>query len=210
MHSHAPLEHLVFHNRWRKHSASTKTAAGGTLLLLACVLPVGLWLGAILLVAAALVLIGARIPVRAWLLFLAPQTGFLLAAVLPIAITDQMGAAEILLRGLAAASSAAVISLTTPVPEVLAVLRKWHVPATLIELAFLVYRMASSTLAMLEGTLLGHRVRSTGQRMPLDLMASSAGLLLARTLRLGQRLEHGADVRGIEGLPLLPNGRSAT
>lgn len=118
MHVHAPLDHIAFSNAWRRRSPLEKLVFGGGLLLHASVLPALPWSAAIFAVAATAALAGAGIPVRAWLRFLAPQVGFLSAAVLPLVIgAGRERAVEVWFRGLAAAACMTLLALTTPVPD---------------------------------------------------------------------------------------------
>lgn len=212
MHVHAPLDHLVFSNAWRHRCATEKLLLGGGLLLEASILPVQPWSPAIFMIAASAALYGARIPFRSWLRFLAPQAAFLAAACLPFLFTLspfgwQAGgvekATQVLLRGLAAASCLTLLSLTTPIPDLLQAGRGLRVPAPLIELAFLVYRLLCSCYELLGRLRLGLDLRLNGRPLRLDAVSLSAGNLLVRSLETAKRLERGASIRGLEGYRLL-------
>lgn len=213
MHVHAPIGHLAYSNRWRERSPEEKLTLGGGLLLLASLLPALPWSLIIFLISATAALAGARIPGRAWLRFLAPQAIFFTAAVAPLVFTvSPFGwyadgvprAAGLWLRGLACASCLSLLSLTTPVPDLLAVLGRAKAPAALVELAFLVYRLAVSSFALLDRLRLGLDLRLAGERLTVAAASHSAGNLLVRGIDSARRLERGAALRGVEGFLLLP------
>lgn len=213
MHVHAPLGHLAYSNRWRERSPGEKLALGGGLLLLASLLPAWPWSGVILATSAVAALAGARVPVRAWCRFLAPQAVFLTAAVAPLVFTvSPLGwhgegagrAAGLWLRGLACASCLSLLSLTTPAPDLLAALGRAKAPGALVELAFLVYRLALSSLTLLGRLRLGLDLRLSGERLTVKAASHSAGNLLVRGIDGARRLERGAAIRGVEGFHLLP------
>lgn len=162
------------------------------------------WSVVIFLIAATAALAGARIPVRAWLRFLAPQIAFLSAAVLPLVLGEGWPrAAAVWMRGVAGASCMTLLALTTPVPDLLLAARRATVPAVLIEMAFLVYRLISSIWELFERLRLGLDLRLRGGRPTLHAVTLSAGNLLARSLHTARRIERGASLRGLDGFPLL-------
>ncbi len=204
MHIHAPLDHIAFDNAWRTRSPIDKLVFGGGLLLLASLLPAKPWSVAIFAAAATAALAGARIQVRSWLRFLAPQIGFLSAALLPLLWAGSWErAATAWMRGAAAAACMTLLAMTTPVPDLLLAARRARVPAVLIELAFLVYRLIASIWELLERLRLGLDIRLRGGRPSLRLAALSAGNLLARTIRTARRVERGASLRGLDGFPMM-------
>lgn len=179
MHVHAPLDHIAFSNDWRARSPSEKLVFGGGLLLHASWLPAMPWSVVILLIAATAALAGARIPVRAWLRFLAPQIAFLSAAVLPLVLGEGWPrAAAVWMRGAAGASCMTLLALTTPVPDPLLAARRARVPAVLIEMAFLVYRLISAIWELFDRLRLGLDLRLRGGRPTLHAVTLSAGNLL--------------------------------
>jgi len=213
MHIHAPLDHVVFFSAWRGRSATEKLVFGGGLLLHASVLPALPWSIAVFGIAATAALAGARIQLRAWIRFMAPQVAFVSAAVLPLVFTiwplgwSETGFAEagrLWIRGVAAASCMTLLGLTTPVPDLLLAARRAHVPAVLIEMAFLVYRLIASIYELFSRLRLGLDLRLKGNRLRLSAASLSAGNLLNRSIAASRRLERGAAIRGIDGYKLLP------
>lgn len=204
MHVHAPLDHIAFSNAWRARRPIEKLAFGGGLLLLASLLPPLPWSGVTFVISATAALAGARIPVRAWLRFLAPQSAFLSAAVLPLVLGDGwQRAATVWMRGAAAASCMTLLAMTTPIPDLLLAARQARVPAVLVEMAFLVYRLISSIWALFARLRLGLDLRMRGAKPTLRAATLSAGNLLARSLHTARRLERGASLRGLDGFPML-------
>jgi len=211
MHVHAPLDHIAFSNAWRTRSPIDKMTFGGGLLLLASVLPAMPWSAAIFAAAATATLAGARIPVRAWGRFLAPQIGFLSAAALPLILgAGWERAAAVWMRGVAAAACMTLLAMTTPVPDLLLAARRARVPAVLVELAFLVYRLIVSIWELFERLRLGLDLRLRGGKPSLHAASLSAGNLLTRSIQKARRVERGASLRGLEGFPMLtPRARTS-
>ncbi|MBL8211839.1 MAG: hypothetical protein JNK87_14070 [Bryobacterales bacterium] len=204
MHIHEPLDRLVFSNAWRMKTPLDKLLLGGGLLLHASLLPPLPWAAVIFAIAAAAALGGARIPWRAWLRFLMPQMAFVAAAVLPVWWANgPWVAVGLALRAAAGAASLTLLSLTTPVPDLLQAARRAHVPAALVEVAFLAYRLIASVYELLGRLRLGLHLRLRGNKLRLTAVSISAGNLLVRSLRTAQRLEQGAALRGLGGYPLL-------
>ncbi|MBS1823759.1 MAG: hypothetical protein JST93_00430 [Acidobacteria bacterium] len=204
MHIHAPLDHIAFENAWRTRSPFDKLIFGGGLLLLASLLPAMPWSIAVFTASATAALAAARLPLRAWLRFLAPQVGFLSAAILPLLWAGSWEhAATVWMRGAAAASCMTLLAMTTPVPDLLLAARRAHVPAVLIELSFLVYRLIASIWELLERLRLGLELRLRGGPPSLQVAALSAGNLLARGIHTARRVERGAALRGLDGFPML-------
>lgn len=105
--------------------------------------------GALMLVA----LLGARVPLRSWLGAALAPLSFLLLSCLALPIgADAAGAWQwrpelvplalrTALRSLAVLAALLGLVMTTPLPDLLALLRRVHAPALLLELMVLCYRM---------------------------------------------------------------------
>jgi len=212
VHIHAPLDHLVFANAWRERDPLEKLMLGGGLLLQACLLPVLPWALVVFGIAGGLTVGGARIPLRAWLRFLGPQAAFVSAAVLPLLVTlwplgwntaGMERAGLVWVRGMACAAAMTLLSLTTPIPDLLLASRRAGAPAVLVEMAFLVYRLIASLHELVERLRLGLTLRLGGRPLRLEAASLSAGNLLVRGLQTARRVERGAALRGVEGFLLL-------
>lgn len=213
MHVHEPLDRIMFSNAWRFRSPIEKLVLGGGLLLHASLLPALPWSPVIFLIATAAALAGARIPFVSWVRFLSPQIAFVTVAVLPLLLTlqpfgwnhaDASRALAIWLRATASAGCLTLLSLTTPAPDLVFAARRLHAPASLVDLAFLTYRLMASLYALLSRMRLGLDVRLGGNRVRLSTVSVCAGNLLVRSIETAHRLERGASLRGIHGTAMLP------
>jgi cobalt/nickel transport system permease protein len=96
-----------------------------------------------------------------------------------------------------------LLAMTTPVPDLLLAARRARVPAVLVELAFLVYRLIASIWELLERLRLGLDLRLRGGKPSLRAATLSAGNLLTRGIQTARRVERGASLRGLDGFPML-------
>jgi len=140
-------------SRWRDVAASAKAlfALGGTVAAWTAHHPATLGLLLAVLVLAAL--LGARVPLRTYLAAALAPCGFLLLSCLAMLFTlDPSGApswsgaplpdvARTALRALAVLAALLGLVLTTPLPDLLALLRRLRVPELLLDLMALCYRM---------------------------------------------------------------------
>jgi cobalt/nickel transport system permease protein len=149
------IDRYAWTNRWYRHHPGERLLLAGGGLLLALALP-PLTAGPLLcaLMAGATV-VGARVPARAFLGVMALPAGFLLTSApflaLSLDLSDGVrlayspaGAAAALtvtLRSLGALSCLACLALTTPVAELVPWLRRVGVPAAVVEIALLIYRL---------------------------------------------------------------------
>ncbi|QBE62201.1 CbiQ family ECF transporter T component [Pseudoduganella lutea] len=147
------IETTAYANRWRGVAPSAKAlfALAGIAAAWIAQRPGTLALLALLLALAALV--GARVPLRAWLAAALAPLGFLLlaCATMPIG-PDAHGdwhwhaamvpvAAQAGCRALAVLAALLGFTLTTPLPDLLSLLRRLRTPETLLDLMALCYRM---------------------------------------------------------------------
>ena len=103
-----------------------------------------------------------------------------------------------------------MLALPTPVPDFLLAARRARVPAVLVEMAYLVYRLIASIWELFERLRLGLHLRLRGRKPSLRVVTLSAGNLLARSLQTARRLERGASLRGLDGFPMLaPRGETS-
>lgn len=140
-------------SRWRGVAPSAKAlfaVAGVAAAWIAC-RPATLASLALLLMLATL--LGARVPLRTWLAAASAPLGFLLLACVTLPIgPDAHGnwhwndamvpvAAQAGCRALAVLAALLGFVLTTPLPDLLALLRRLHTPEALLDLMALCYRM---------------------------------------------------------------------
>jgi len=122
-------------------------------------------------------------------------------------------AATVLLRALAAVSAMMLLALSVPMGEILALLRRWHVPVVVTELMGLMYRLLfvfDRTLhAMIraQGCRLGYR----NVRAAYRSLGAAVATLFIRVVDRSRRLEMGLAARGYNGeLRVLSYRRAAS
>lgn len=150
------VDRYAYGNRWRAASPEAKAtfAAGGFIAAFGAGRP-----SAALTVAVAIALVtigGARVPLTVWLRVAVAPLGFLLVGMLSLVFSvDAVGHGALSLRWLpdgwepvlrlgtrsiAALSALLFLALTTPLLDIVALLRRLRVPATLLDLMVLCYR----------------------------------------------------------------------
>jgi len=215
------MDCYAYTSRWRHRHPAEKALFAGGLLLLSFFLPLaGLLL--ILLAVSFVALLGARIPGALYGRVLAIPLVFILigASSLLVSLSFQSGhlhlgfapsgilpAITLLARAMAAASCLIFFSLTTPTADWMPQLRKLHVPAVVVDLMMMTYRLLFvfaerlSTLQQAQAARLGtltlrSRIRTTG------LIGAT---LFIRSLDRAKRIELGMESRCYnDAIPFLP------
>jgi len=215
------IDRIAHTSRWSRRPTPEKLllCLGGLCVCLAGPAP---WSGGIALVAAlGLGLAAARVPARVFLGVLALPLGFL-AASLPMLLVsvnfthgftvawspDQIPVAVALFARAAGATAwLALLILTTPAHAMIPQLRRIGVPAFLVEIMLLTYRLIfvfAETAAAgyhAQAARLGH----VGGRRALRSLGGLAAALFARAMTRARHMEIGLAARGFEGdLPVLP------
>ena len=220
----SPVDSVSHTNRWRGKPLAEKAALAFGMLLLALVLPPfpgGIVVAAVMAAAA---LIGARVPPRIWLGFVAAPAGFLTVGALMLLVqVDTSGvrlapegvwtAAGLVVRSFAAVTCLVFLALTTPVTDLLAGARRLGIPADVTEIALLMYRFVftltdtARSMDAAQAARLGH----VGFRRRLRSLGSLIANLLPRAFEKARRLEVGLAARGWNGeLRVLTRPASAT
>lgn len=210
-----PIDRYAWNNRWRAHHPGERSLLVGGLLLLAVILPPLSTAPLVLIVMTAATVLGAGVPLAAFLRTLAIPAGFLLAGLPFLALSLDFSAGprlafsadgarvalDVGLRSLAAMSCLAGLALTTPVYELIPGLRRVGVPQPVVEIALLMYRL----LFVVTGQALAGR-RAQEARLGYGTLRRSirslgvlAATLLGRSLARARRLEIGLAARGFEG-----------
>ncbi|HRD64822.1 MAG TPA: cobalt ECF transporter T component CbiQ [Candidatus Competibacter sp.] len=209
------IDHHAWTNRWCDRHPVEKLLPAGGLLLLTLMLP-PLTTGPLVLTSTALATVcGAGVPLRAVLAVLAAPMTFLLAGApflaMSIRFTDGLDlrfssdglhlALATSVRALAAVSCLAFLALTTPLTDLIPLLRRVGVPAGIIELILLIYRLI---FVFAERALTGRRAQAARQGYSrFDRGVRSVGLLAGnlfqRALEQAHRLEIGLAARGYDG-----------
>jgi len=209
------IDHHAWTNRWRDRHPLEKLLPAVTLLLLTLALP-PLSIGPLVLAGTTLATVcGAQVPLRAFLSILAAPAAFLLAGAPFLAVsldfTDGFSphlspdglhlALDTTVRALAAVSCLAFLTLTTPLVDWAPPLRRLGVPATVVELILLIYRLI---FVFAERALTGRQAQTARlgySRMDRSVRSLGllAGNLFQRALEQARRMETGLAARGYSG-----------
>ena len=209
------IDHHAWTNRWRDWHPAEKLVPAGGLLVLTLILP-PLTTAPLVLAGMALATVrGAGVPLKTLLSVLAAPSAFLLAGIPFLAVSVDFAhgfdlrlapeglqlALTTTLRALAAMSCLAFLILTTPLTDWMASLRRVGVPAGVVELILLIYRLI---FVFFERALTGHQAQTARLGYSrLDRSVRSLGLLggnlFQRSLTQAHRLEIGLAARGYHG-----------
>lgn len=223
------IDSYAYSNRLRKLDPAYK-AGFSSLVLLACLFidrPLILLL--ILLGLVALSILGAGLPPAFVLKLLTAEGGFLAAGVLSVAISIstipqpggwQLGlvwihlspaslnlALVLLGRALAGAAAMNFLALTTPLADLIELLRRLRTPELLIDLMTLIYRFVFTLTDCLDRMILAQKVRLGfgNWRNSLQSAAQIAANLFIETFRRSRQLELALGSRGwTDNLRVLP------
>jgi cobalt/nickel transport system permease protein len=222
-----PIDRAAWTNRWRHLPALEKLVFAGGLLGLSLALPPLAAAPVILVVTALATIAGAGVAARDWLAVMAVPAGFLAASapLLAVAVDWSDGlsialapggpaaALAVVVRSLAAVSCLAFLVLTTPVIDLLALLRRAGLPPAVREVTMLTYRLV---FVVLDCAAAGRRAQTarqgySGLRNSVRSLGWLAAGLLHRALDRGRRLETGLAARAFDGdLRVLEPARPAS
>jgi cobalt/nickel transport system permease protein len=210
------IERAAYGNRWRAVSPAAKglfALAGLGAALLACSPTAAAMIAGLLMVASVL---GASVPLALYLRVATPALGFLALSSLSLLFSLSVDAAGQLSwqiapaaaanitavggRSLAALAALLGLVLTTPLPDLIALLRRLHVPDVLLDLMVLCYRMLFVFSTAIEETRTAQAARlgySTPRRGLNSLGLLAAGLSVqvwqrARALHLAAEARCGS------------------
>lgn len=209
------IDHYAWTNRWRDWHPAEKLVPAGGLLVLTLILP-PLTTAPLVLAGTTLATVrGAGVPFKTLLSVLAAPAAFLLAGIPFLAASVDFAhgvdlhfsedglqlALTTTLRALAAMNCLAFLILTTPLTDWMASLRRVGVPAGVVELILLIYRLI---FVFFERALTGHQAQTARLGYSrLDRSVRSLGLLAGnlfqRSLAQAHRLEIGLAARGYHG-----------
>ncbi|MCC6133914.1 MAG: cobalt ECF transporter T component CbiQ [Candidatus Contendobacter sp.] len=216
------IDHHAWTNRWRNRHPVEKLLPALTLLALTLALP-PLTIGPLVLAATLLATVrGAGIPLKTVLSVLAAPAAFLLAGAPFLAISVRFHdgfsvqfspdglrlAVDTMVRALAATSCLTALILTTPLTDLVPLLRRVGVPTGIVELILLIYRLI---FVFAERALTGRQAQAARlgySSVPRGIRSAGwlAGALFQRALERAQRLELGLTARGYAGeLRVLPS-----
>ena len=204
-------------NRLRtRHAVEKMLAAGGTMLLALLVPPVHG--GAVIFVLMALATLGiAGIPWRHYLHAVLAPFGFLLAGAVSLCVSlsfspqghwlfawapdGGMHALQVSLRALGCVSCLLFLAFTTPIASQMLVMRQMRAPASLVELALLIYRFIFVLMATVE-TMINAQTARLGyatMRTSFRSLGMLAAAFFHQALARARRLEDGLAARGWQG-----------
>ncbi|GAA1390871.1 cobalt ECF transporter T component CbiQ [Luteococcus peritonei] len=228
------LDDAAWASSWRRHQVGEKVVLSLGLVLTALLAPA--WPGCLLVALAALglMLLSARVRPRVLALVVAAPLAFVAVGVLPVAV--QVGgtpvdawwqrgpfsvggaslrrAAELAAHSVAGALAMVLLATTTPISDLLAWARRCHLPAPLVEVAGLTYRLLWVLLASVLTIREAQHAR-LGDAAPLGRRLATSGAtvgsVLVRSWEGARRLEDGLAGRGYTGpLPTLQQAPAAS
>jgi len=211
------IDDAAWASAWRRRSPADKLLVSAGLVLSALLLPV--WPGSVLvgLTAVVLALGPARVPARTFGRAVRAPLAFIAIGALTTVVqvgdgvgwAPDAGAQAGELVGHAVAGSAAVLLLatTTPMSDLLPALARLRVPAAVIEVASVTYRMLFVLLTSLTAIREAQTARMgyAGVRSSYRSSGVLAAAVLTRAWDRARRLQGGLAGRGLEaGLRVLP------
>ncbi|MBM3757341.1 MAG: hypothetical protein FJW38_25565 [Acidobacteria bacterium] len=212
MHLEPGLLMLPYRNRWSRKPVGHKVAIAGALLIAALVPASPFVAIASGVLAGLLACWSARVSLHTWLELLTAPILFAAVGGVIIATSGSDGPATALAtlaRVFGAASATLLLTVTTPILDVVALVQRRRGFRTLSELFLLSFRaivaIGQSGFAMINAL----RIRGLGQSWHTapGIYASFAGALAIRSLQQAHRAEAGLAVRGFDnGLPLARPG----
>jgi cobalt/nickel transport system permease protein len=203
-------------NRWRRIPAGDKAALALGMMIVSLCTPGWLIQGIIICLMWVSLLAGARVPLRDALQCAAIPLGFIAASSLAQIISLRFAhglpvmslssaavepAARVALRSLACVSALLWLALTTPLTDILQLLRRLGLGHEISDIALMMFRFIWLTLDCLESGVhsQANRLGYVGYRRGLHSMGLLMASLLPRVLGRARRLENGLAARGYSG-----------
>jgi cobalt/nickel transport system permease protein len=212
-------EQSAYSNRWRQVSPAAKGifTLFGMISAFAAASPDSAL--TIALIISSVTVLGAGIPVFRYLRVSAPPLLFLLASGLSLAVSLDFGAAsttgislhlaandlhriaQVSSRSLACLAALLFLALTTPLSDIISLLRRCKAPETLLDLMTLCYRTLFVLSESVHDTLTAQSARLgyATARYSLRSLGGLAANLTMQVLQRSQALHLAAEARCIEG-----------
>jgi len=195
------IEQCAYGNRWRSVSPAAKAVftLGGFVAAFAAAKPAGA--EAVAGLIALVIVFGARIAPGRFLRVAIPPLGFLLIGGLSLAYSLDFANGGLVMhwlpegwapveklagRSLAALAALLFLALTTPMVDLIALLRRLKIPETLLEIMVLCYRMLFVFSESLRHTHTSQAAR-LGYATPRLALRSLGGLTASLSLQIWQR-----------------------
>ena len=223
------IDRIAYCNRLAGRSAAEKTAFCMGMLVAALALPP--WPGGLLVLVVMLVatLGVAGVPTGVYARMMLGPLAFLAVGIVPLLVSVDLGgrwvvdlhwapdgaelALRVTLRSLAAVSCLFFLSMTTPVPQVLRVLRRLRVPAVLTEVALLVYRdvwVFVDTVRSIRAAQ-ASRLGYSSLRSSYRSLGMLAATLFGQALQRARTMDSGLRARNWQGeIRVLDDGAAAS
>ena len=210
------LDKTAYSNKIAGRSPLEKSLFAIGMLALCLLLPPWPTCPAIFTLATLATLLVARVSASDYLKALSIPLGFLLLSTSTLLFSvDFKGglpkvalclealpdASRVLLRSLSSISCLLFLAMTTPLPELLSMMRRCKVPGPLIEAALLIYNWVFVLLETMENMVTAQESRlgySTPKRSFHSLSLLASGLFI-RSFERAKRLETGLAARGFNG-----------
>lgn len=218
------IDNFCYRSGLRYENAGEKFAFA-VITLCICVMSRSIYVSCIVLaVVGILTVFKGKIPVSRYLKFLTLPLAFLLLSTLAIMMHIQKTpmdlfaipvgnwyltsgrdsffyAIRLILTALSAVSCLYFLSLTTPVPDILEVLRKLHCPRLLIELMLLIYRFIFILLETASGISISQscRLGNKDYRTALKSFGMMGSVLMIRAISRSNRLYDAMEARCYDG-----------
>jgi cobalt/nickel transport system permease protein len=203
-------------NRWRRLPAGDKAALALGMMIVSLCTPGWAVQGIIILVMWVCLLGGARVPLRDALTCAAIPLGFIAASsvaqvislhlahgipVVGVSSASLEPAARVALRSFACVSALLWLALTTPLTDILQMLRRFGLGHEISDIALMMFRFIWLTLDCLESGVhsQANRLGYVGYRRGLRSTGLLMASLLPRVLGRARRLENGLAARGYSG-----------
>ncbi len=218
------VDDAAWASAWRTRSPLDKLLLCGGLVGCALALPV--WPGGVLVALAAVVLaLGpARVPARTFGRAVRWPLAFVAVGALTAVVTVDGGglgwapgagvrAGELVGHSVAGGAAVLLLATTTPMTDLLDALRRLRVPAAVVDVAGVTYRMLFVLLQSLRTIREAQTARMGHSTWRLSYRSSGmlAAAVLTRSWDRARRLQEGLAGRGMEaGLQVLPEARPSS
>ena len=212
------VDDAAWASAWRRRSPADKLLLCGGLVVCALALPA--WPGSVLVALTAVVLaLGpARVPARTFARAVRWPLAFIAVGALTAVVTvdaDGPGwapdaaarAGSLIGHALAGGAAVLLLATTTPMSDLLPALRRLRVPAAVVEVASVVYRLLFVLLASLRTIREAQAARMgySSVRRTYHSSGALAAAVLTRSWDRARRMQEGLAGRGMEtGLRVLP------
>jgi cobalt/nickel transport system permease protein len=213
--THSQIERCIYENRWRKRHPVEKLALTVGMLVLSVTLP-PLSAGLVIALAMAMIaLLIVRIPPALYFRVVAIPIGFAFAGAvttvfsvaapggglrIEVAPNGAAIASGLVVRSLAATSCLCLMLLTTPVTEIISILRRCGLPSAICELMLAIHRFiyifaeTAASIWLAQTARCGYASKRSAYRSISRLVAA----LFIHSIERAGRMETGISARGYE------------